>query len=83
MEAGTLRDCDQSEIKIVEGKQYYDVEKVARQAAAARLWDSIRYSETNESEPRLCEEEPILLPKELFINETQDSLRTSPIEFGQ
>ncbi len=78
-EAGSLRECDQSEMKIVEGKQYYDAGKIARQAAAARLWDSIRYSETNESEPRLCEEEPIKLPKEFFLNESQNSLRTTPL----
>lgn len=79
MEAGTLRDFGNSKIKVVEGKQYYALQKWARQAAAARLWDSLRFTETKEMEPRLCEEEPILLPKELFVFEPKKGLRsTSP-----
>ena len=75
MESGTLRGSD-VDSKLVDGKVYYRNRKWAKRAASARLLDCIRYTETSELEPRLCEEMPIPLPIEVL----QESLSKPPVQ---
>lgn len=64
--------------QVVDEQVFYDERKKAEQAAAARFLDDVQYSESGETEPRLCQEMPLSLPIEA-LKATRQKIGDTPI----
>ena len=83
VDGGTLRDTNKLKvppIKVVDGRRYNKGEGLAIHAASGRMMDAIQLLATGNTEPRYCEEEPILLVNELLSRQGQDEKYASRMQ---